>query len=72
VDFLDADRLAGKDGAEVNFLVSQTFIARTIAAFGLKSMLRMVPHLRRPQSRHITCYINRTYQCANDMPPSRS
>src|SRR5204863_10039449 len=40
---------------------SCTFIARSIAALGYASMLLMVSHPHRPQSGHITCYLNRTY-----------
>jgi hypothetical protein len=42
-------------------ITSCTFIARSIAALGSASMLRMVSHPHRPQSGHFMCYLNRTY-----------
>ena len=32
-------------------------------------MLRMVSHPHRPQSGHITCYLNRTYHVLPTVPP---
>ena len=37
------------------------FITRSIAAFVQKSSLTMVAYSHRPQSGHLTCYLDRTY-----------